>query len=765
MVDQLVSGRPTIGVLFNEFDGMYQRQVRFGMEQAARERGANLIFFVGKALLSPYDGENQHIITYSLAGKERLDALVLMTGSLANFCGEDFFMDRIRSFFSPLPMVSIAWKLPGIPSLVVDNKSGIRQVMNHLIQVHQRKKIAFIRGPLANFEADERFHAYRETLEENGLPFDPELVYVGDFVYNTGAVAVRSLLDDRKVCIDSLVSSNDDMLVTACLELHRRGFKVPQDISVTGYDDLERAEYMTPPYTTVSQPLFEQGKKAVELLLDELKGAESPELISIPSKMIIRESCGCLPEAATHSKRIIQYNDRDDLIERISLMLAPEIERSRCVEMIAELVGWLERFEEIAANPGGFMAAFNQMLFHSIIEHWRIRSWSQVIAALKVHFLFVCSEEGNQAPIISELLHRCQMMVAEAIWRQSAGDRIPLYDLFWDVRDFVIRTNSSFQMDDFATDLNDKLPAFGINTCLIALYHPKGRSFNQHKWVVPPKVQLAVAWVEGKICKFSEEHLVYPAQRLFPEGLFPEDQPYCLVVQPLFIGDEQYGFLVLDRADCEPMIYATLREQVSCVIRTMQLFNRKQKAEEKLKATLKDVKSLNKELHSLSLRDQLTGLYNRRGFMLLWDEHLSSNQASGGNFILFFMDLDGLKAINDNFGHVEGDIAIRAIAKILKKTFREPTDLIARFGGDEFIAIAFGCCDEQSENIRVRVERLMNDYNRTHGAKPYRLQLSIGSTVFDGQGSADFDRLLSEADQALYREKKSKTNQLRRGKK
>ena len=160
---------------------------------------------------------------------------------------------------------------------------------------------------------------------------------------------------------------------------------------------------------------------------------------------------------------------------------------------------------------------------------------------------------------------------------------------------------------------------------------------------------------------------------------------------------------------------------------------------------------LQTELHALSLTDELTGLYNRRGFLTLAAEDLRQARRRGAELVLGFADLDGLKTINDRYGHTEGDQAIRDAAVILRHTFRD-SDLIARLGGDEFIILLRDARPDATDRARTRLAQRLRQHNEA-GRHPYELSLSVGfarERVFD---HATLERLIAAADRAMYRSK------------
>ncbi len=164
---------------------------------------------------------------------------------------------------------------------------------------------------------------------------------------------------------------------------------------------------------------------------------------------------------------------------------------------------------------------------------------------------------------------------------------------------------------------------------------------------------------------------------------------------------------------------------------------------------------MQEEISALSLLDKLTGLYNRRGFWTLAEQQLRLAQRKKSGFYLFFADLDGLKTINDTFGHQEGDYALICATEILKETFRK-SDILARIGGDEFIAIAIDATQGSDVIFKKRLENKFCDFNQT-AKKSYPLSMTTGIAYFDPLLPLELDALIYEADQKLIQSKKGRS--------
>ena len=159
-------------------------------------------------------------------------------------------------------------------------------------------------------------------------------------------------------------------------------------------------------------------------------------------------------------------------------------------------------------------------------------------------------------------------------------------------------------------------------------------------------------------------------------------------------------------------------------------------------------------LYDISLHDELTGLYNRRGFFTLSEHLLKTAIRQQKGLFMLYGDLDGLKGINDILGHQKGDWALINIANILKETFRD-SDIIARLGGDEFVVMAIETTGDNIEIVRNRLEKSIENDN-AENKRAYELSFSIGTAYFDPWSPCTVDELLSQADKSMYEQKRSK---------
>jgi len=163
---------------------------------------------------------------------------------------------------------------------------------------------------------------------------------------------------------------------------------------------------------------------------------------------------------------------------------------------------------------------------------------------------------------------------------------------------------------------------------------------------------------------------------------------------------------------------------------------------------------LQAELGNLALTDELTGLYNRRGFMAMAERQMRLGRRTGRGMLLFMMDVDGLKQINDSFGHLEGDRVLKRTAEVLEETFRD-SDVIARQGGDEFAVLAIEAAGHCERTIQTRLFDGMDSINAEQSH--YEISLSLGFARFDPRNCTSIEKLMAKADQAMYEQKRHRS--------
>jgi DNA-binding LacI/PurR family transcriptional regulator len=179
-----------------------------------------------------------------------------------------------------------------IPTVTIENQSGAQQLVSHLIEVHGRRRILFLRGPEGHEDSQWREKGYREALKAHGIPFDPALVTGGGFNRNEARQTMEQLLCNG-ADFDAIFAGDDDASVGVLLALWQAGRRVPEEIALAGFDDQVFASTITPPLTTVRAPTEQVGREAVRMLVRLIRGESVVPRLVLPTELVIRESCGC----------------------------------------------------------------------------------------------------------------------------------------------------------------------------------------------------------------------------------------------------------------------------------------------------------------------------------------------------------------------------------------------------------------------------------------------------------------------------------------
>lgn len=328
-----------VGVLCGSTGDPYSALALHGVTQTLSNGGVHTLCFAGGFPHAPLYGDLEHGPT----ALSTLDGLVILAGTVRG--AEQATQHLVRS---QRAVVSFGVELTDVPSVGVNDDIGVIRAVGHLAKRHGAKRIAFIAGPEDSVDGERRLATYRLALQNFHLAYDPALVVRGDYEAQSGKEATMQLLRYDKRVFDSIVAANDLMAIGALDALRAAGLRVPADVPVIGFDDMEEASFTSPSLTTVRQPVAEQGVMVGRLMLDRLAGRElelSPSWVATP--LVIRRSCGCEPEQ--HSPRPFLLKSSDgvsdqDLVEdalrsRVGRHLSAARRRRELVRMAPAILG------------------------------------------------------------------------------------------------------------------------------------------------------------------------------------------------------------------------------------------------------------------------------------------------------------------------------------------------------------------------------------------------------------------------------------------
>ena len=616
------------------------RQTVDGMLGAAQRENIKLLFFTSFAdnhtsqnydLYQDYDTGD--FVVYLLPDLKEYDALIsldtYMTGSFIEP------INKLKNAVS-IPVITMGTVKEGTYSIVNDQDLSFREIIEHLIDRHGCRDFVHVAGPRERSFCQERIDIFQNTLADHGLECGEERIFYGTLRPECGKAVLKEILEtyaaeSNKKLPDAIVCVNDYTAIGIIQALEKEGFRVPEDVLVTGYDDILRAQFNEPSITTSAQPFFHVGRIGMEILKKVLRGERPEQLTAVPGTLCLRQSCGC------ETKNMV----RKDMI------------REKYIRTVSNL---------------------------------------ESLALSNTNLILGCAIHETIEEIYDEIEKGCL---------RETG-----------FRDAVL--------------------------CLIDGWDQK--KLIQHRYSLKEETFNVVC---GILNGNSVKRQRLRKGQLLPEEMMNDDKPYFIF--PVHHMQYFLGYFIInpELKEMEQLHIKSWLVSISTVLISW-LFRHQ------LTDTVK-------ELEYLYQTDMLTGLYNRRGYYRFFESYYDECRDTGSALAVFLIDMNGMKKINDRYGHAEGDFCLTTIADALQKCARLD-EICIRMGGDEFVVLAKNYDQEKADVFMRMVRDLINQSTRRAG-KNYQISVSIGCymNVPEKEGFASIqseaETYLGKADKEMYSEK------------
>lgn len=742
-----------IGFMIHQIDNEYTSEILKGMIPAAEELGVNLIILPGQAINGEYYDtvyaayEFQHNIIYEYCSKESLDGLIISAGTLSSFVSKERFQSFVDQF-KDIPLITLESKVADYPCVKFDG-SGMYEAVTHLIQKHGLRRIGFVSGPRGNSDAESRLAAYRRALEDNGIEPDESLIAYGNFS-EYSMDAVKELLASENGMPEGICFANDSMCRGGYKVLEEMGLIPGKDILITGYDDSETASVLIPPLTTIRSKASALGYSALKMVYGMIKGKQDQTDASPDEQLILRGSCGCICQDSTEAPDI---SDLWTYAYQTIKRYADEPCGTKVKKLLDEICSLAGDIAEMCTDNSDktadeLLARTDDILKKGCME---IISYVNLMNAVDLITAAVtkCGQCGKARAVslIREFEHR--------IYNYEYHRHIAYENDF---------TNTVFMINNIAKDMTlyadddtdcfysvfHKLNLMGIRSSRIYFYDKPIRHRKNSLWKTPEKILLMGSQEEARIeiPKSNSNNVSWKS--IFRSTLAP-DRPRVSVANVIFSNELHYGIFI---CETEPSNYRFIHSIVSqlCTSIRMNLLVKS------LESSLYREKTNNALLSEISMTDELTHTYNRRGFYHYANAVLHSPSNAGRSAYLIFADLNDLKKINDIFGHEDGDYAIRKTAEILR-TNLAPKSIVSRIGGDEFAALTIIDGEDRTDELSEKIKKAARLGNETSD-KPYNVTASIGIHSFKCSKDICIQELMDIADSKLYIDKQNKDHNI-----
>jgi signal transduction histidine kinase/ActR/RegA family two-component response regulator len=447
--------------------------------------------------------------------------------------------------------------LAGIPSITVDNRSGMEAVVEHMILQHGCRRLAFLAGPPNNSDSKERLAAYKSVLDRNGIPFNPALVACANFVGSQTEMAVDELLRTG-VPFDGIVAANDAMALGAIEALRKRGRRVPGEIAVTGFDDLLVARMGSPSLTSVAQPFEDIANMAVNTVVAQLSGLQVPERVSLPTRLVCRQSCGCNELKHSSAQSLVQRcggpGHRGDLVclETLQPRLQGELRThaDHSATVAAKLVDALAA--TVSGQPGAFRQAVSELL-EEIGDHGeRHQILREAINWLRDELIPLNDLDLERA--FYEGLSQVMLSSLGTQYRQQIG----VDDIHYRLRGVGGETSTAIDLSSLKQALGKSLVSAGIRTIFLS-----GAPSSTSNALVP-----LVCLVDGVPVEPAEQ--VLPSDQLVPSLALNLDNRRTYFVFPMALRSRLLGVVAVDYDDGVDA-FGPFRSEIALVLRGIHL--------------------------------------------------------------------------------------------------------------------------------------------------------------------------------------------------
>ena len=618
-----------IAVFTNGWNDDYLDFALEGIRRRASEDNIDVFIYLD---YTSYDkteeGITGEINILNLPKIEAFDGILLL-GNTLNTAGENLIL-RERILQTKVPSICLEYELDDINCIRTENVNGMKELMEHMITVHDVKDIFWVSGPHDNAESNERYQAVIEIMEKHGLKVNPDKVFEGCWSYAIVEEKLPEIVAKMDKLPDAFICANDSMALATCIVLDKLGINVPEDVRVTGYDNLMSGNHFSPILTSVDRGWDARSYQAMDSLIELMNGAPDFGDKVYNSSFDKGESCGCTMGA-----------------------------------------------EGVKIQKEARRRVF-QMPVERTIFDWHLIEIDDAVARVKT----------------ADDIHD----VFSSLWENNH---------LYTGEEFYICVDENY-IESFQKDVNIK--TVGYSEKLDAIYGMKDG-------VSVPRQHVSLDDMVPNYDPESEETSMY-------------------LFVPLHAGAECLGYYVSRNH------YKIIKDfYLNSLTRHMT------SALERARQNIK-LENLNKILADISVRDELTGLYNRMGYEKIVIPYLDELRHSGMKSVIMVADINRMKVINDKYGHLQGDTAIRIVANVIKSSIPQNWKAV-RYGGDEYVIIGKYDSSKDMESVKIEIieksGRVSEDLNL-----PFRLSVSVGYVVIDPENKLGNEEYFRMADEAMY---------------
>lgn len=441
-------------------------------------------------------------------------------------------------------------------------------------------------------------------MDAHDIRFDDRIVVEGDYSPESGRAAARTLLDERGLRLQSIAASNDRMAFGAIEVLQQRGIQVPDSVSVTGFDDVSESQSMGVPLTTAHQSFTETGKLAFGALIKRMNGEHVNDINIIPTQLVVRWSCGCLPENVKRA---------EVLPKEVALTGRLENKRDSAIHALFEAAGvpgndpaqaqyrdvfgrawdvFLASLRE-SDKSDAFLKMVQSMV--EVLQHNEHDSttWHNVISTFRKYALGGIT--NNTTMLRAEnLFQQARLLVGELSQRAQAFRRLQFEQQEEALSNFGFSMAPAMTLEDIGEAISVHFPALGLKRWYV-MYYSDASAPGSISSPPPESYCLLLQYDQNKF-RIPQEKSAIATGHLVPRGKTPEDHRYTAIVMPLALASNRFGFMWAEIGPTDWDVYARLKNLLSSALLRTMLVQQREQAQEEVQRLLNEARERAVEL-------------------------------------------------------------------------------------------------------------------------------------------------------------------------
>lgn len=553
--------RPRLGLILHGITYSYQERILRGADAECRRQGADLICFSGGSITD----DEVNNVSYDIITPGMVDGMLVALGTMGTAAGSAEF-EVFKQRFGDVPTCSLGYHYPEAISVLVDGSSTVETITRHLVEVHGRRRIAFIQGN--SQESVQRQDAYERALVSCGLTVDPSLIFPGNYHGDAGVRAVEQLMVGGVCRADAIVAANDWMALGAMSALDKYGVRVPRDVAVVGFDDVDHARFEMPSLTTIRQPIDELGSHGVKAVLAVHRDEPVERVIVLPTEVQLRKSCGCYSGSQLHHS-----------LRAAPLEGPPHSEgsarrrRSTALSSVAPDFGealdetWSERLTQALDidlnDPDGHeLERTLESFITSTSSLGNVTAWHHVVSTLRRQTEANLTEAAALRRA-SRLFDAAQVLVSAHAERVQGKRRLAKEALLQDLTQLSEGLRAASRYDEIAATLEQRLAGLRVPSCLVTTHQGKLGPGTESRVIVAYEAE------RGLVDVTSSRMF---ARDLLPPELVPQRRATWIASVASF-KREVLGYTMLEVSDVEAARYDSIREQIGIALNAVHMLN------------------------------------------------------------------------------------------------------------------------------------------------------------------------------------------------